>query len=130
MATVAVDPLTHDPARRRVVASLAALPRGDALSVTRLQDMTGLIPGSLITCLRELGHAGYARTGKPGGGAPATVALTRGGRAGWTATPRCSDSWPGWPGRIIGRQHPACALAMPTGTRSPRPRASTSRTAG
>jgi DNA-binding PadR family transcriptional regulator len=81
MVTVTIDPLIHDPARLRIVATLAALPPGNALSATRLQDMTGLSPGNLITCLRELGHAGYVRTGKAGGGAPATLALTRGGRA-------------------------------------------------
>ena len=82
MSTGALDPLIHDPERLRVVATLAALPGGDALSVTRLQDMIGLPPGNLITCLRELGHAGYVRTGKTGHGrAPATVALTCHGRA-------------------------------------------------
>ena len=82
MSTRALDPLIHDPARLRVVATLAALPDGDALSVTRLQDMLGLTPGSLITRLHELGDAGYVRTDKTGGdGAPATVALTWDGRA-------------------------------------------------
>ena len=82
MSTGAFDPLIHDPERLRIVATLAALPDGDALSVTRLQDMIGLTPGSLITCLRELDDAGYVRTGKAGGGtAPAAVALTRDGRA-------------------------------------------------
>ena len=82
MSTGALDPLIHDPERLRIVATLAALPDGDALSVTRLQDMIGLTPGSLITSLRELGDAGYVRTGKTGGGtAPAAVALTRDGRA-------------------------------------------------
>jgi DNA-binding transcriptional ArsR family regulator len=72
MSTGALDPLIHDPERLRIVATLAALPDGDALSVTRLQDMTGLTPGSLITGLRELDDAGYVRTGKTGGGtAPA-----------------------------------------------------------
>ena len=76
------DPLIHDPERLRVVATLAALPDGDALSVTRLQDMIRLPPGSLITCLRLLGRGGYVRTEQTGGGrAPATVALTRQGRA-------------------------------------------------
>jgi DNA-binding MarR family transcriptional regulator len=76
------DPLIHDPARLRAVATLAALPDGDALSVTRLQDMLRLPPGSLSTGLRELGRAGYVRTGTTGGhGAPATVALTGHGRA-------------------------------------------------
>jgi DNA-binding PadR family transcriptional regulator len=81
MSTGALDPLIHDPERLRIVATLAALPDGDALSVTRLQDMIRLPPGGLIGCLRELGRAGYVRTGPAGRGrAQATVALTRGGR--------------------------------------------------
>ncbi len=77
MSTVALDPLIHHPGRLRVVAILAALPGGDALSVTRLRDMIRLPPGNLITCLRELDRAGYVRTGKTRGGtAQATVALT------------------------------------------------------
>jgi threonine/homoserine/homoserine lactone efflux protein len=47
------DPLIHDPERLRVVATLGALPGGDALFVARLQDMIRLPPGSLITCLRH-----------------------------------------------------------------------------
>jgi hypothetical protein len=82
MSTGALDPLIHDPERLRIVATLAALPDGDALSVTRLQDMIRLPPGGLITCLRELDHAGYVRTEKTGGDrAPTTVALTCQGRA-------------------------------------------------
>ena len=82
MSTGAPDLLIHDPWRLRIVATLAALPDGDVLCVTRLQDMIGLTPGSLITRLRELGHAGYVRTGKSGGdGAQATATLTREGRA-------------------------------------------------
>ena len=82
MSTGPPDPLIHDPERLRIVATLAALPDGDALSVTRLQDMIRLPPGSLITRLRELDHAGYVRTEKTGDGrAPATVALTCDGRA-------------------------------------------------
>ena len=82
MSTGAPDPLIHDPERLRIVASLAALPDGDALTVTRLQDMTGLPPGSPICRLRELGTAGYVRTEITGGHrAQATVALTRLGRA-------------------------------------------------
>ena len=76
------DPLIHDPGRLRVVATLAALPGGDALSVTRLQHMTGLTAGRLITRLRGLEHAGYVRTDQAGGdSARATVALTCDGRA-------------------------------------------------
>ena len=82
MSTGALDPLIHDPWRLRIVATLAALPDGDVLSVTRLQDMIRLSTGSLITCMRELGHAGYVRTGKTGGnGTQTTVALTCDGRA-------------------------------------------------
>ena len=82
MSTGALDPLIHDPGRLRVVATLAALPGGDALSVTRLQDITRLPPANLITCLRELDRARYVRTEKTGGDrAPATVALTCDGRA-------------------------------------------------
>jgi DNA-binding MarR family transcriptional regulator len=82
MSTSAPDPQIHDPDRLRIVATLAALPDGDALALTRLQDMLGLTPGSLITRLRELDHAGYVRTEKTGGDrAQASVALTRAGRA-------------------------------------------------
>jgi hypothetical protein len=81
MSTSALDPLVHDPERLRVVATLAALPGGDALSVTRLQDMIRLLPGSLIICLCELARAGYVRMGKTGGGAQASVTLTCQGRA-------------------------------------------------
>ena len=78
----ALDPLIHVPTRLKIVATLAALPDGDTLSFTRLQDMIGLTPGNLIIHLRELGHAGYIRTGTTGGDtAPATIALTRQGRA-------------------------------------------------
>jgi DNA-binding transcriptional ArsR family regulator len=82
MSTGALDPLIHDPERLRIVATLAALPDGDALSVTRLQDLLGLTPGSQVAQLSELGHAGYVRMGKTGGdGAQTTAALTCGGRA-------------------------------------------------
>jgi DNA-binding MarR family transcriptional regulator len=82
MSTGALDPLIHNPGGLRVVATLAALPDGDALSFTRLQDMLGLTPGGLMARLRELDRAGYVRTERPGGDrAQATVALTRDGRA-------------------------------------------------
>jgi DNA-binding transcriptional ArsR family regulator len=82
MSTGALDPLIHDPGRLRIVAALAALPDGDALSVTRLQDMLGLTPGSLIIRLRELGHAGYVRTEKTGHvGQLTAVVFTSDGRA-------------------------------------------------
>ena len=62
MTTDALDPLIHVPARLRIVATLAALPEGDTLSFTRLQDMIGLTPGNLITHLRKLEDAGYIET--------------------------------------------------------------------
>jgi DNA-binding transcriptional ArsR family regulator len=79
----ALDPLIHVPARLQIVATLAALPDGDALSFTHLQDMTGLTPGNLITHLRKLADAGYLSSEKTGTG-PASrtsVALTHRGRA-------------------------------------------------
>jgi hypothetical protein len=86
MSTGALDPLIHDPERLRIIATLAALSDGDALSVTRLQDLIGLTPDSPIAGLRELDHAGYVRTGKTGDAradtrAQTTVALTGDGRA-------------------------------------------------
>ena len=77
-----LDPLIHDPQRLRILATLAALPYGDALSVARLQRMIRLAPASLTIRLRELGRAGYARTDNASGArAQTTVALTRDGRA-------------------------------------------------
>ena len=82
MSTGVLDPLIHDPERLRIIATLAALPDGGALSVTRLQDVIGLTPDDQITGLRELGHAGYVRTEKTGHDrAQTAVALTGEGRA-------------------------------------------------
>ncbi len=82
MSETELDPLIHVPARLRIVATLAALPDGDALSFTRLQDMIGLTPGNLITHLRKLEDAGYIDTDKTGNGSASrtSVALTRDGR--------------------------------------------------
>jgi DNA-binding MarR family transcriptional regulator len=93
MTAGALDPLIHVPARLQLVATLAALPDGDALSFTRLQEMIGLTPGNLITHLRKLEDANYLTTQKTGNG-PASrtsVALTPRGRAAleiYTATLR------------------------------------------
>jgi DNA-binding MarR family transcriptional regulator len=83
MTVEELDPLIHVPARLRIVATLAALPDGDALSFTRLQDMIGLTPGNLITHLRKLEDAGYIDTEKTGNGSASrtSVALTGSGRA-------------------------------------------------
>ena len=78
-----LDPVIHVPARLRIMVTLAALPEGDNLSFTRLQDLIGLTPGNLITHLRKLEEAGYLRTEKTGRGviARTSVELTRDGRA-------------------------------------------------
>ena len=77
-----LDPLIHVPTRLKIVAALAALPDGDALSFTRLQNMLGLTPGNLIIQLRKLEEAGYLSSEKTRNGSAqkTTVALTRQGR--------------------------------------------------
>jgi DNA-binding MarR family transcriptional regulator len=78
-----LDPLIHVPARLRIMATLAALPAGDSLLFTRLQEMIGLTPGNLITHLRKLEDAGYLSTVKTGYGvwSRTTVTLSKAGRA-------------------------------------------------
>lgn len=83
MTADSLDPVIHAPARLRIVATLAALPDGNKLSFTRLQDMLGLTPGNLITHLRKLEEAGYLNSETTGNGRASltTIALTRQGRA-------------------------------------------------
>ena len=83
MTTEELDPLIHVPTRLKIVATLATLPDGDALSFTRLQDMIGLTPGNLLIHLRKLEEAGYLSSDKSGNGTASrtTVALTSDGRA-------------------------------------------------
>ena len=78
-----LDPLIHVPTRLKIVATLAALPEGDTLSFTRLQDMIGLTPGNLIIQLRKLEEAGYLSSEKTRNGSAqkTTVTLTGQGRA-------------------------------------------------
>ena len=77
-----LDPLIHVPTRLKIVATLAALPDGDTLSFTRLQDMIGLTPGNLIIHLRKLEEADYISSEKSRNGTVSitTVALTGHGR--------------------------------------------------
>jgi DNA-binding transcriptional ArsR family regulator len=77
-----LDPLIHVPTRLKIVATLAALPDGDTLSFTRLQDLIGLTPGNLIIHLRKLEDAGYlsSEKTKTGTAPKTTVALTSQGR--------------------------------------------------
>ncbi len=83
MTAEALDPLIHVPTRLRIIATLAALPEGDALSFTRLQEMLALTAGNLITHLRKLEEAGYVSAEKTGNGneSRTSVALTHQGRA-------------------------------------------------
>ena len=78
-----LDPLIHVPTRLKIVATLAALPDGDTLSFTRLQDMLGLTPGNLIIQLRKLEEADYLSSEKTRNGSTqkTTVTLTSQGRA-------------------------------------------------
>ena len=77
-----LDPLIHVPTRLKIVATLAALPEGDMLTFTRLQNMIGLTPGNLIIHLRKLEEAGYLSREKTKAGTTptTTVTLTRQGR--------------------------------------------------
>ena len=77
-----LDPLIHVPTRLKIVATLAALPDGDGLSFTRLQDMLELTPGNLIIQLRKLEEAGYLCSEKTRNGTVSvtTIALTGHGR--------------------------------------------------
>src|ERR1700733_13854806 len=85
-----LDPLIHVPTRLKIVATLAALPAGDGLSFTRLQDMLELTPGNLIIQLRKLEEAGYLSSEKTSSGAAqkTTVTLTGQGRGGPDAYPQ------------------------------------------
>ena len=78
------------PTRLRIVATLAALPDGDRLSFTRLQDMLGLTPGNLIIQLRKLEEADYISSEKTRSGSVqrTMVTLTGQGRAALTAYTR------------------------------------------
>jgi DNA-binding MarR family transcriptional regulator len=86
MTTSELDPLIHVPTRLKIVATLAALPDGDALSFTRLQDMIGLTPGNLIIHLRKLEEADYIASEKTRNGTVSltTVTLTPHGRTALT----------------------------------------------
>jgi DNA-binding MarR family transcriptional regulator len=78
-----LDPLIHVSARLRIMATLAAIRDGDALSFRRLQDMISLTPGNLITHLRKLEDAGYLSSQKTvdQSGSLTLVSLTPTGRA-------------------------------------------------
>ena len=83
MGTDTLDPVIHAPVRLRIVATLAALPNGDSLAFTRLQDILRLTPGNLITHLRKLEDATYLTSKTTGNGRASrtTITLTDHGRA-------------------------------------------------
>jgi DNA-binding MarR family transcriptional regulator len=83
VGTDTLDPVIHAAARLRIVATLAALPAGDTLSFTRLQDILDLTPGNLITHLRKLEDAGYLTSETTGNGRASrtSIGLTDQGRA-------------------------------------------------
>ena len=87
MGTDTLDPVIHAPARLRIVATLAALPAGDTLSFTRLQDMLDLTPGNLITHLRKLEDAGYLTSETTGNGRASRTSMALTTRAAPRSTP-------------------------------------------
>ena len=105
MTTDELDPLIHVPTRLKIVATLAALPDGDTLSFTWLQDMIGLPPGNLIIHLRRLGEADYISSKKTSNGwcpsprslSPATAARHSTATPGRCATCSTACKWPAWP---------------------------------
>jgi hypothetical protein len=78
----AFDPLIHVPTRLRIMATLASLRDGDALSFNRLKDMIGLTAGNLITHLIRLENSDYLSSGRivKGPASGTSIALTRRGR--------------------------------------------------
>lgn len=88
-----LDPVIHAPVRLRVMVALAALPTGDSLSFSRLQQLLGLTAGNLVTHLRKLEDSGYVTSAKSrqDGLGHTVVSLTYAGRAAleqYTATLR------------------------------------------
>ncbi len=78
-----LDPLIHVPARLQIVATLAALPDGDALTFKRLQTMIELTARQPDHAPAQARGRGLPDTEKTGSGpaSQTTVALTHSGRA-------------------------------------------------
>ena len=75
-----LDPLIHMPTRLKIVATLAALPDGDTLSFTRLQDLLGLTPGNRSSsCANSKSRILSTEKTRNGSAQKTTVALTRQG---------------------------------------------------
>jgi DNA-binding MarR family transcriptional regulator len=119
--TTELDPLIHVPTRLKIVATLAALSDGDALSFTRLQDMLGLTPGNLIIQLRKLEDADYISSTKTRNGSAqkTTVALTGTGRAALSAYIQALRDLLG--GLDVDATSPASTASSPASTASASP---------
>jgi DNA-binding MarR family transcriptional regulator len=76
MSGTELDPLIHVPTRLKIMAALAALPEGGALSFTRLQDLLELTPGNLIIALRKLEEGGYLSSEKTSNGTARKTMVT------------------------------------------------------
>jgi DNA-binding MarR family transcriptional regulator len=89
--------MIHMPTRLKIVATLAALPHGDGLSFTRLQDMLRLTPGNLIIQLRKLEEADYLSSEKTRNGSTQKTTVTLTSRGPRSA--RCLHPGPARPAR-------------------------------
>ena len=59
-----LDPVIHQPARLRIMASLAALRETEAAEFTFLRELLGLTDGNLGAHVRKLEEEGYLRVEK------------------------------------------------------------------
>lgn len=77
-----LDPVIHAQARLRIMAALATLGSGEAITFPRLQELLDMTAGNLSTHLRKLEDAAYVEVSKTHQGRmPVTyLALSRGGR--------------------------------------------------
>ena len=72
-----LDPVIHAQARLRIMATLAALAKGDELSFPRLRSTLDMTAGNLSTHLSKLEGAGYVRINKTfRGRTPATYPVS------------------------------------------------------
>lgn len=81
-----LDPVIHAAARLRIVAALAAVPEGDALTFPKLQELLEMTAGNLSTHARKIEEADYLTIEKTfEGRTPVTyLALTARGRLAFT----------------------------------------------
>ena len=63
-----LDPLIHVPTRLKIVATLAALPDGDSLTFTRLQDLLELTPATWLSSCASSKRPAISIAKRPGAG--------------------------------------------------------------